>query len=93
MLAELIPCGGRVLALAMVSKTDVLVTGDKDLLDVSDHVSGLTITDPSGLAENQETAVAAAMPVVYIHYCVFLGRTKSHREFQEARSVISWSIR
>ena len=37
-----------VLASALAAKADVLVTGDKDLLDVADHVSGLTITDPRG---------------------------------------------
>jgi predicted nucleic acid-binding protein len=29
-------------------KADVLVMGDKDLLDVAARISGLTITDPSG---------------------------------------------
>ena len=38
----------RVLASAMAAKADGLVTGDKDLLDVAAHVSGLTITDPRG---------------------------------------------
>jgi predicted nucleic acid-binding protein len=38
----------QVLALALAAKTDVLVTGDKDLLDVADQVSDLTITDPRG---------------------------------------------
>ena len=37
-----------VLASALAAKTDVFVTGDKDLLDVANEVSGLTITDPRG---------------------------------------------
>jgi putative PIN family toxin of toxin-antitoxin system len=37
-----------VLASALAAKADVLVTGDKDLLDVSDEVRNLTITDPRG---------------------------------------------
>ena len=37
-----------VLASALAAKAEVLVTGDKDLLDVADEVSGLTITDPRG---------------------------------------------
>lgn len=37
-----------VLASALASRADVLVTGDKDLLDVAEEVSGLTITDPRG---------------------------------------------
>ena len=37
-----------VLASALAAKADVLVTGDKDLLDVAHEVSGLTITDPRG---------------------------------------------
>lgn len=37
-----------VLASALAAKADVLVTGDKDLLDVAEEVSGLTITDPRG---------------------------------------------
>ncbi len=37
-----------VLASALAAKADVFVTGDKDLLDVADEVSGLTITDPRG---------------------------------------------
>ena len=37
-----------VLASALAAKADVLVTGDKDLLDVANEVSGLTITDPRG---------------------------------------------
>jgi putative PIN family toxin of toxin-antitoxin system len=35
-----------VLASALAAKADVLVTGDKDLLDVAEEVIGLTITDP-----------------------------------------------
>lgn len=45
-----------VLASALAAKADVLVTGDKDLLDVAEQVSDLTITDPRGfwnLAMNQ----------------------------------------
>ncbi len=38
----------QVLAPALAAKADVLVTGDKDLLDVADQVSDLTITDPRG---------------------------------------------
>jgi putative PIN family toxin of toxin-antitoxin system len=37
-----------VLASALVAKADVLVTGDKGLLDVANEVSALTITDPRG---------------------------------------------
>lgn len=37
-----------VLASALAAKAAVLVTGDKDLLDVATRVSGLTITDPRG---------------------------------------------
>jgi putative PIN family toxin of toxin-antitoxin system len=37
-----------VLASALAAKANVLVTGDKDLLDVASQVSGLTITDPRG---------------------------------------------
>jgi len=37
-----------VLASALAAKADVLVTGDKDLLDVAANVSELTITDPRG---------------------------------------------
>jgi putative PIN family toxin of toxin-antitoxin system len=38
-----------VLASALAAKVDVLVTGDKDLLDIAEQVAGLTITDPRGL--------------------------------------------
>lgn len=37
-----------VLASALAAGADVFVTGDKDLLDVANEVSGLTITDPRG---------------------------------------------
>jgi uncharacterized protein len=37
-----------VLASVLAAKADVLVTGDKDLLDVADEVADLTITDPRG---------------------------------------------
>ncbi len=37
-----------VLASALAAKADVFVTGDKDLLDVADEVSGIKITDPRG---------------------------------------------
>lgn len=37
-----------ILASALAAKAEVLVTGDKDLLDVADKVGGLTITDPRG---------------------------------------------
>jgi putative PIN family toxin of toxin-antitoxin system len=37
-----------VLASALAAKVDVFVTGDKDLLDVANEVSGVTITDPRG---------------------------------------------
>lgn len=37
-----------VLESALAAKADVLVTGDKDLLDVKSKVSGLVITDPRG---------------------------------------------
>jgi predicted nucleic acid-binding protein len=35
-------------AIALATKADVLVTGDKDLLDVAHEVMGITITDPRG---------------------------------------------
>lgn len=37
-----------VLASALAAKADVLITGDKDLLEFSDRVSDLLITDPRG---------------------------------------------
>lgn len=37
-----------ILASALAAKAEVLVTGDKDLLDVADKVGGLIITDPRG---------------------------------------------
>ncbi|MCC6141234.1 MAG: putative toxin-antitoxin system toxin component, PIN family [Nitrospira sp.] len=37
-----------VLASAMAAQADVLVTGDKDLLDIAAQVRDLTITDPRG---------------------------------------------
>lgn len=37
-----------VLASALAAKAAVLVTGDKDLLDAAEQVSGLTVTDPRG---------------------------------------------
>jgi uncharacterized protein len=37
-----------VLAAALAARADVFVTGDNDLLDVANEVSGLTITDPRG---------------------------------------------
>jgi putative PIN family toxin of toxin-antitoxin system len=37
-----------VLSSALAAKADVFVTGDKDLLDVANEVSGLTILDPRG---------------------------------------------
>ena len=37
-----------VLASALAAKADVFVTGDKDLLDIAEQVSGLTITYPRG---------------------------------------------
>ncbi len=37
-----------VLASALAAKADVLITGDKDLLDINEHVHGLVITDPRG---------------------------------------------
>lgn len=38
-----------VLASALTAKAEVLVTGDKDLLDIAEQVVGLTITDPRGI--------------------------------------------
>jgi predicted nucleic acid-binding protein len=32
----------------LAAKVEVLVTGDRDLLDVADEVTGLTITEPRG---------------------------------------------
>jgi len=37
-----------VLASALAAKADVLITGDKDLLDIKEQVHGLVITDPRG---------------------------------------------
>lgn len=37
-----------VLASALAAKADVLVTGDKDLLDIGEQVQGLVIIDPRG---------------------------------------------
>ena len=37
-----------VLASALAAKADVLITGDKDLLEVNDQVPDLLITDPRG---------------------------------------------
>lgn len=37
-----------VLASALAAKADILVTGDKDLLDVADQVRELLITEPRG---------------------------------------------
>jgi putative PIN family toxin of toxin-antitoxin system len=37
-----------VLASALAAKADVLITGDKDLLDIKEQVQGLVITDPRG---------------------------------------------
>jgi uncharacterized protein len=37
-----------VLASALAATVEVLVTGDKDLLDIAAKVTGLTITDPRG---------------------------------------------
>ena len=37
-----------VLASALAATAEVLVTGDKDLLDIAAKVTGLTITDPRG---------------------------------------------
>jgi uncharacterized protein len=37
-----------VLASALAAQAEVLVTGDKDLLDIAEQVVGLTITDPRG---------------------------------------------
>jgi putative PIN family toxin of toxin-antitoxin system len=37
-----------VLASALAAKAEVLVTGDKDLLDVASQVTDLVITDPRG---------------------------------------------
>ena len=38
----------RVLASALAAQADVLVTGDKDLLDIAEQVSELMNTDPRG---------------------------------------------
>jgi putative PIN family toxin of toxin-antitoxin system len=42
------PDDALVLASALAAAADVLVTGDKDLLDIRDKVIELTITDPRG---------------------------------------------
>jgi predicted nucleic acid-binding protein len=36
------------LSSALATQAEVLVTGDKDLLDIAEQVVGLTITDPRG---------------------------------------------
>jgi putative PIN family toxin of toxin-antitoxin system len=42
-----------VLASALAAKADVFVTGDKDLLEIAEQVSGLTITDPRGFGDSE----------------------------------------
>lgn len=44
------PDDDYVLAYALVGEADFLVTGDKDLLVLNDHISGLTILTPAQLA-------------------------------------------
>ena len=45
------PDDARILATALAAGADVLVTGDKDLLDVREHVEGITVTNPRGFWE------------------------------------------
>lgn len=42
-----------VLASALAAKADVLVTGDRDLLDVADHVTELVILSPRAFLDSQ----------------------------------------
>jgi len=41
----------RVLASALAAGADVFVTGDRDFLDVRDHIEGIEILDPRGFWE------------------------------------------
>ena len=45
---ELLENGQRILASALAAKADVFVTGDKDLLDEANEVSGISFADPRG---------------------------------------------
>lgn len=45
------PDDALVLASAIAGKANVLVTGDRDLLDVANQVQAITITDPRGFWE------------------------------------------
>lgn len=42
------PDDARVLASAIAAGADVVVTGDRDLLEIQDQVEGIRITDPRG---------------------------------------------
>jgi predicted nucleic acid-binding protein len=41
----------RILATALAAGADVLVTGDRDFLDVRDRIQGIIVTDPRGFWE------------------------------------------
>ena len=41
----------RILATALAAGADVLVTGDRDLLDVRDQIEGIIVRDPRGFWE------------------------------------------
>ena len=45
------PDDARILATALAAGADVLVTGDRYLLDVRDRIEGITVTDPRGFWE------------------------------------------
>jgi predicted nucleic acid-binding protein len=45
------PDDARVLATALAAGADVLVTGDRDFLDVRDRIQGIIVTDPRGFWE------------------------------------------
>jgi putative PIN family toxin of toxin-antitoxin system len=56
-----------ILASAVAAEAEILVTGDKDLLDVAKQVSGLAITDPRGfwnLVKKLSKKGAAPPPVI-----------------------------
>jgi len=46
-----VPDDARILATALATGADVLVTGDRRFLDVRDRIQGITVTDPRGFWE------------------------------------------
>ena len=41
----------RILAAAIAAESEILVTGDRDLLDVRDRIEGIAVTNPRGFWE------------------------------------------